>query len=191
MSNVSDTKALAASCGLLGQLWVREVSQKQIDQIRDSVLATELESLGCELSELESADAHETLAIDYCQLLIGPAGATSPFQSVHQQGRFHGDAFASCQKFHQLVDGDVPDECVEMPDHFGAELLMLARLLEAAGDDAAQEAEAGEVLRVYFDEHVAWIGPVMEELSVKAKSRFYQSLARVTGSFVIGFSAPG
>ena len=188
MAELDNLKALAASCELLGRLWVHELTQEQIAQLRDPQLADQLVALGCDLSELENETAQEDLAIDYCQLLIGPADAVSPFQSVHDEGRFHGEAFASCQKFHQLVQGGVPVQCAENPDHFAAQLLFLATVMDLSGDESGQAAEAGEVMQAFFDQHVRWTDQILVGLSGKAKSRFYQSLARVTRSFVIGFS---
>jgi len=184
MTKPNELRALSETSVLLGQIWVRELDQKQADALKNEAISKLLGPLGCDLTDLATGDAIETLAIDYCQILVGPANAISPFQSVHEEGRFHGEAFASSQKFHALV-GDVPDDCIEMPDHFATQLLFFARLLEIAGSEQKEAAEAGEVVRAFHHRHLRWTAKVLESIAGKAQTGFYESLAHVTRSFVI------
>jgi len=180
MSTQPNTSQSMAAVGeLLGNLWVRELSQPQIDQLQHEDVASQLAGLGADLSELSRSDAKELLEVEYCRLLIGPAEAISPIQSITEEGRFHGEAFASSQKFYGLL-GDL-DPTLEdvMPDHFGRQLLFLATLMNLEGDASAADATAA-----FYQRHIAWIEPILERVEAKSETQFYRTLCIVTRKFL-------
>lgn len=69
----------------------------------------------------------EQLAIDYCQLFIGPADHLPPFQSVWQSGQFHGSTTASMREFVDPVGYEATAGI--MLDHPGVQLGIMGHVL--------------------------------------------------------------
>lgn len=173
---------------LLGDIWKQEVDAELLVQLRGESCAAALQQVGADLAELDGQRDHvlELLAIDYCQLLVGPADAHSPVQSVWNENRYHGEAFASCQKFYDLLDDRTDAEISvhqAMADHFGLQLHFLGRVLCQMAETSATDA-AGDLARTFFQLHVSWIPKLLIRVQDSAESRFYKTMARTTIDFL-------
>ncbi len=136
---------LTAVCRFLSRMWLREIDPSIWSELQQPPVAAAFAELGgavpadCEPSTLE------ILAVDYCQLLIGPKNQISPIQSVWIEGQFQGNPTASMQRYVELV----PDYCppAEILDHLGVQLDFIGSLIGAV--DAEQVHPA--ILRQFSD----------------------------------------
>ena len=70
--NPDDYLNLSAVYALLSQLWEHEVTLELLEQINEPQLKSSLTKLGAYVPEEVSQAVVDELAIDYCQLLVGP-----------------------------------------------------------------------------------------------------------------------
>lgn len=127
---------------LLGELWLREVTLSRLHQLHaDASIGDSLKSLGLELPHL-TADAIdekiEDLAIDYCQLLIGPKGHISPVQSVWVAEQFQSTSVDAMKSFFELLPGYQPPGSFH--DHVGVQLDFAGSMLIATDHLAQPES---------------------------------------------------
>jgi TorA maturation chaperone TorD len=169
---------------LLGDIWKHELKSELLQRLRSETFADALTQIGVDVSELDGEDETvlETLDIDYCKILVGPANAHSPVQSVWAENRYHGDAFASSQKFYELLVDRTESEIAahqSMADHFGMQLHFLGQSLCAAASD-----DAVGLARTFFQLHIRWIPNLMQKVETSAETAFYRSLAKTTTDFL-------
>ena len=105
---------------LLAVLWAKEVDQKTLKLMSQQPFAKAWKQAGGKLPAKVTSEWVESLAVDYCQLLIGPKNHASPVQSVWDQSRYEGDASASMTNYMEFIDGFQP--CVKIPDHVAVQL---------------------------------------------------------------------
>ena len=165
----------------LGQLWLHEVDAATLHTLNQPGVRAAFEELGGSVpAELDGATV-ERLAIDYCQLLIGPQEQLSPVQSIWEEDQFQGDAAASMNRYFQLIDGYQPP--IGIVDHLGVQLNFAAQLVLAT----ETEPSAQTLVMQYADDHLKWCDPFLEQVTKKAETDFYRSLARVTKQVLITF----
>lgn len=135
--------ALGSVAKLLGELWLREVTLQRLQQLHaDRSIGDSLKSLGMELPSVnaDAVDAKiEELAIDYCQLLIGPKGHLSPVQSVWVAEQFQSSCVDAMKSFFELLPGYQPpgsfhDHIGVQLDFAGSVLIAADRLSDSGGD---------------------------------------------------------
>ena len=97
---------LTATLSLLSFLWSAELTRDSLAELTVSELAVPWRQLGGWLPESVdqiTSELLEELAVDYCQLLIGPDGHASPTQSVWEEGQLQGSAADSMKRFFELL----------------------------------------------------------------------------------------
>ena len=184
-TRVEWTDPRAAALAFVSQLWLFEVDADLVSVMQQPAIAETLAAIGGVAPIADSPDALEELAVDYCQLFIGPGNGISPIQSIHSEQRYHGDAFAACVRFYDLVpDFDHGDA---MADHLGVQLHFAAVLIEmqtAVKDDAIQLDELRQVLQQFNRSHLGWAVPLTRRLIEGAQTPFYRSLGTLTGRLI-------
>jgi len=170
---------------LLGLLWRQEVNAALLAELCATDLRDAFESVGGSLPDPNGTSVSE-LAIDYCQLFVGPKGHLPPYQSVWQNGQLCGDATASMMQFMELSHYDASHLADgQFVDHFGVQLDVMAHLIEQATDCPAEQKESvSEVVSAFAAAHLRWAKPLLQQANAKANTSFYRSLADVTQTFL-------
>jgi TorA maturation chaperone TorD len=180
---------------LLARLWLREVDEALWSALRQPPLSEFFTQAGGLPPEAEV----DELAIDFCQLFLGPTGHLPPYQSVWERGQFQSPATSSMHAFADLIGyefGSQPHAA--MPDHLGVQLDVMASILEVVADAFAAEdatdcdrAAAGnridtatEVATTFFQRHLAWPEPLFLAAEPRATTGFYRSVIALTREFL-------
>ena len=158
----------------LGQLWVRELDAATLSKLNQPGVRAAFEELGGSVPDNIDEASLETLATDYCQLLVGPTDQLTPVQSIWENQQFEGEAAASMKRYFQLLDGYQPP--LSIVDHLGVQLDFAAQLVLAA----EAEPKAREIVLQYASDHLQWSNDILDRIGEKAETDFYRSLARVT-----------
>ena len=172
---------LAAVYGLLGKLWGQEVDLTTLQALATPPLKDVWISLGGHVPDESDEATIEELAVDYCQLFIGPGQPVSPVQSVWLENRFEGTAAVSMQTFFDLLPDYQPPE--KIADHIGNQFDYLAELFARAASDPTPAGYLG-LARNFMQKHMTWTDPFFDQVEARAETDFYGGLARVTRSFL-------
>ena len=126
--------------------------------------------------------AVEQLAIDYCNIFIGPTDQVPPFQSVWADRQLYGDSVASMQEYLEIT-AVTPEDSL-MKDHVGLQLLVLAKIL-AACSQCEQPKEYEPLASAFFIEHVRWAKTMLKAASDRAETEFYRSVCSAAAQFIV------
>ena len=174
---------------LLGRLWLREVDAPLLEQLSDGVLGEAFVAAGGVSPSLVTGETVESLAVDYCQLFLGPSGHFPPYQSVWEAGQFEGEAAKSVREFAEVVGYDPAGVLPGgMVDHLGVQLDLMGHLL-SGGVDAEDSADAedniiDEVSDAFYSAHLTWPDTLLSATRERAKTAFYRSMLTLTGEFL-------
>lgn len=170
---------------LLGLLWRQEVSKALLAELGSNEMREAFESVGGSVPDSNESAVSE-LAIDYCQLFVGPKQHLPPYQSVWQSGQLCGDATASMMQFMELCHYDASHLADgQFVDHLGVQLDVMAHLIEQATECPAEQKESVlELVATYAANHLRWAKTLLEQATAKANTGFYRSLAEMTQSFL-------
>ena len=192
-TNASEWTSLAGLCSLLARLWSREVDQALLESIRRPPLLDALQAFPewteslCHEAHCESADQDllETLAVDYCRIMIGPKDHAAPIQSVWSEGKMAGDVATKMERYQAVVS--LPPALVPgIPDHFANQLHILAVILFSsmetvqASIDIEPLSSVRELAGCFVRDHLQWVGPMVRPANRCAKTEFYRGLIRMT-----------
>ena len=81
---IEESAARSGLYRLLGRLWLREMDQDALRELGRPPLCDSFVNAGGVLPTNDDLEMIEQLAVDYCQLFVGPAGHLPPVQSVWQ-----------------------------------------------------------------------------------------------------------
>ena len=99
----AERQQLAAVYELLGHLWGREADRSLLQTLAEPTMKTAWEALGgYSPTEIDEALIEE-LAVDYCQLLVGPKNHVAPIQSVWEDQTLQSQAVSSMKKYLSLI----------------------------------------------------------------------------------------
>lgn len=185
---------------LLARLWMYEADGPLLEALAAPPLREIFEAAGGVPPETVDASLLEALAVDYCQLFLGPQGQLPAYQSVFSEGRFQATPEASMQSYLDASGYDesrLPDGM--MKDHLAVQLDLMGHLLSLAASVTPQDTDQGSVERTqdgfhpsdvssiarqFFRQHLDWPGPLFEAAERKAESDFYRSMIRMTAEFL-------
>lgn len=170
---------------LLARLWQREVNTDLLRVLRTPALSEAFVAVGGVLPDDDSATI-EQLAIDYCQLFVGPTNHLPPFQSVWEIGQLDGTRTVSMQQFCEIVGYDTNQLPSGMLlDHLGVQLDVMAHILQLVSECEHDHLEdLLELGRCYFFEHLLWTTDLLAAAEAQAATEFYRSLAMLTHQFL-------
>jgi TorA maturation chaperone TorD len=188
--DATELEAVSGTYQLLGRLWAREVDVSLYEML-DSTETRELfVAAGGKLpkaNDLTSAAEVETfleqLAIEYCELFIGPKKHLPPFQSVWQTGQFQSPAIESMRDFIDVTNFSINENASTlMSDHLAVQLSVMAHLCELMTTD--QRPELLEIAQHFFARHLTWHAGLVDGVVQRNVSDFYSSVAKITGDFL-------
>ena len=180
----SEMAAIGGLYRLLTQLWLCEVDAEFLALLQSGILA-EAFAVHHFFSPGEKVDV-AMLAEDYCQLLIGPEGHLSPYQSIWEEGPFAGRAVASMRRYLQLFKGPRPQHEVAA-DHLGNQLAMMGEItaeLAATSPQGTRYASLYTLGSEFFAAHLRWPATFLARAEQQAKTQFYQVLSHLTADFL-------
>ena len=180
--NAEGYQQLSAVFGLLSNLWTREMTLDQLQAINEPALKDALTKLGGYVPTEINADTIEELALDYCQLLVGPKGHLSPVQSVWEDNQLGGAASSSVLKFAELLPGFTIES--SLPDHLGNQLRFMSELFSRATVAKFPETYAS-IAQQFYDQHLRWCQPLLQQTEKKARTEFYRGLSKMTAGFLL------
>ena len=159
---------------LLGRCWLTEMTAQSLAAINEPEVASCLNAIGWQIPE-PTPEVVESLAIDYCQLLIGPRGQLSPVESVWASQQFQGASASSMKSFFGLLPRyESPSS---LSDHIGVQLDFASHLLLAADADL-------EPVRLFAVKRLAWAEQLLMGVHGKAETEFYRGLAVATKHWI-------
>jgi TorA maturation chaperone TorD len=196
--------ARASFYSMLGSLYVRPLTQEQIDHLADSNLSEFTginENFDAGVNDIvrylrrRNTGTREELAVDYTATFAGTStweGKTAvPFESV-----FTSASGLLCQEsFHEVrswycayqlsIAGDnaLPDDHLGYMCEFMAQLSTKAQEALADGD-ADHALKILEDSRTFADEHItSWFGDLQQRALHIIKTRFYRGVLRISDGF--------
>ena len=161
---------------LIGRLWLREVTLPTLEAMGASDFRQPFIELGGFIPDQIDDAIVEELAIEYCELLIGPRGHISPVQSVWSTNQFQSKSAASMNRFFDLVPDYKPES--NLSDHIGVQFDFLSVLL------LQSDKQVNEVITLFVDKHLRWTDRFLERVVSRENSDFYQGLANVTRQLI-------
>lgn len=183
-----DLAALSGIYRLLARLWLREGDRALLRELSSAPLRDVFCQAGGVLPTGSATEAEERLAVEFCQLFVGPAGHLPPFQSVWQTGQFQSPAATAMREFIDLSGYEqsrLPSGI--MLDHLGVQLDVMGHLTQVCSAAASEDEQADVLLdmsRSYFFRHLTWPSPLLDAAESRARSEFYRSVARMTRDFL-------
>jgi TorA maturation chaperone TorD len=171
---------LAGIAQLLGQLWLREVTLEILGAMASEEFREPYQQSGGFVPDLVDPSVVDALAVQYCELLVGPKGHISPVQSVWADNRFQSETAASMNRFFDLIPGYLPAS--NLSDHIGVQLDYLSVLLSQPN-----ESSANEIVTHFKTTHLQWANAFLDKVLQRTDSsgwEFYRGLAVVTGNLI-------
>ena len=161
---------LGTALRLFASVFENDVDRRLLDELRSR--REELSNvLGGDALEAVSSDdtaaALEALAVEYCQLFIGPRGHMAPVESiVRGENRYWGPSTERVADFYRSAGLAPMSEMHLLPDHLAMELDCLASL-----EETGRREEAATFAR----EHILqWLPALAEHVSAHATLSFYR-----------------
>jgi len=158
--------------GFLASLYRAELTQQQLDALRQPEMAAMLTAAGIDLQGAfwtkPDAQLLEELAVEYTALFLGPGGHISPHESVQieEHGGYWGDATTAMRRFITETGIEYDSDYNGIPDHISVEL-----------EFAYQ--------RDFLDEHLGlWVEKFCTRVVETGELSFYRDVAQVTAEFV-------
>lgn len=171
---------LSSVYALLSKLWQSEIDLPTLQALNEPDMRDAYESMGGFVPEAND-QVIEELAVDYCQLLIGPQNPISPVQSVWEENKFEGRAAVSMRKYFETIPSFQTDE--KVVDHIGVQLAFMAELFSQAS--TADHPETFENVAAHFvADHVAWSEEFFTRIEERAQTGFYKGLAKLSRDFL-------
>ena len=194
----SHRSAMIGMYRLLSRIWIRELDEAFLVQIRSSPLSSAFVGAGGILpSEGTSLDE---LAVDYCRLFVGPTDHLPPFESVWKTGQFQSETTTSMRDFMSVIGYSAKQsDPSAMLDHLAVQLDLMAAILEVrhqavtdstTNDDHDSNSESADpdlvldVARTYFHQHLTWPSTMIAAAAERASTPFYRSSIELTGNFL-------
>ena len=171
---------------LLARLWLYEVDEPLLIELTTAPMRELYLAAGGRLPSNTDSTAHtiDDLAVDYCQLFVGPQQAAPPYQSVWLTGEFQGKPVESMQQFIDVIRFNVKRlPSGTMLDHLGTQLLVMAAMNQALTSEFIPQTLL-EIRSEFFRRHLLWPARLLAAAEKNSQTPFYRSLATVTREFL-------
>ncbi len=176
-----DFSQLAGVYQLLGRLWLEELDLPLLTALTEDEMKDAIQQLGGTVPEQANEETVEELAVDYCQLLIGPGAHISPVQSVWENQKLQDEPASSMKQYLSYLPGFEPE--TNIADHIGVQLQFMGELFQRAADSEDRELVT-EIAENFFETHLSWTAPFFAAVADKAQTEFYAGLANLTANFL-------
>lgn len=175
----SENEELFSRVGLYefySKVFLREFSLEQLKLFHCEPWNSTFSELGISLP-VATEDSVEDLAVDYCQIFIGPKEHVPPIQSVWQSGQLQSSISESMNSYLEFV---TPTEETSIKDHFGVQLEIMSMILRASIENEHLRIEAEQ----FLEQHLRWSIPMIHRAAEKAETKFYQSVLSSALKFI-------
>ena len=182
--------------GFLASLYRAELTQQQLDALRQPEMAAMLTAAGIDLQGAfwtqSDEQLLEELAVEFTALFLGPGGHISPHESVQieEHGGYWGDATTAVRRFITETGIEYDSGYNGIPDHISVELEFLGELARREGlawgrGDTAAAGNCLAYQRDFLDEHLGrWVEEFCTRVVETAELSLYRDVAQVTAEFV-------
>lgn len=126
----------------------------------------------------ENTISIETLAVDYCNVFIGPKDFCPPYQSVWEVGHLQSEVVASMNDYLEVVS---PVTTQNIKDHAGLQLEMMSQILRY---ESMPDTEPSTLSEVFFYEHIRWTERMFSLGSELAETDFYSGFLASAEVFI-------
>ena len=171
---------------LLARFWLREADTELLNELSTPQMRDSFLQAGGVVPAEDTHDRIQQLAVDYCQLFVGPARHLPPVQSVWQSGQFQSDPATSMRRFIDILRypaDELPDGV--MLDHLGVQLDVMAHALELTANRPAKDVgELPAVVALFSSRHLAWANDLLAAAEDRAETPFYRSIIAMTRDFL-------
>jgi len=176
----------AAVYELLARLWQCELTVDQLTELQQDNLRIAYEAAGGFVPRELTGEQLDQLAMDYCQLFIGPSGHLLPYQSVWSEGRFEGATTASLREYVEILEDAGNWSATSPLDHLAIQLEMMGFILTAQAHLTDESARNGNVAIAarFFHDHLAWAVPLCKAAQKRSQTEFYRTLTKLTEVFI-------
>ena len=126
----------------------------------------------------ENAISIETLAVDYCNVFIGPKDFCPPYQSVWEVGHLQSEVVASMNDYLEVVS---PVTTQNIKDHAGLQFEMMSQILRY---ESMPDAEPSTLSEAFFHEHIRWTERMFSLGTELAETEFYRGFLASAEVFI-------
>ena len=126
----------------------------------------------------ENAISIETLAVDYCNIFIGPKDFCPPYQSVWEAGHLQSEVVASMNDYLEVVS---PVTTQNIKDHAGLQFEMMSQILRY---ESMPDAEPSTLSEAFFHEHIRWTERMFSLGTELAETEFYRGFLASAEGFI-------
>ena len=126
----------------------------------------------------ENAISIETLAVDYCNIFIGPKDFCPPYQSVWEAGHLQSEVVASMNDYLEVVS---PVTTQNIKDHAGLQFEMMSQILRY---ESMTDAEPSTLSEAFFHEHIRWTERMFSLGTELAETEFYRGFLASAEVFI-------
>jgi len=126
----------------------------------------------------ENAISIETLAVDYCNIFIGPKDFCPPYQSVWEAGHLQSEVVASMNDYLEVVS---PVTTQNIKDHAGLQFEMMSQILRY---ESMPDAEPSTLSEAFFHEHIRWTERMFSLGTELAETEFYRGVLASAEVFI-------
>ena len=169
------TTEFAALFKFVGRLWQQEVDLETVGGMNEAEFRQAFEALGG-MVPASTSEVIEQLAVEYCEVFVGPQKAISPVQSIWESNQFQSESSASMNRFLDLIPGFTAGGGIV--DHLGVQLAFVGVILDL------DEVQGRDILRLFFQKHLSWQSQLLTAVESQQHSKFYSSLAVVTSKLI-------
>ncbi|MEW6732524.1 MAG: molecular chaperone TorD family protein [Acidobacteriota bacterium] len=180
---------------LLSRIFQREIDLELICSLINGSANPIALTLGLEpylLTKLgDEASILDALAVDYCQLFIGPVGHHPPCQSIWTgEPQLWGQTTVEVNNLLRRLRLRIPDSSTDQPDHIWVIFSLMAHLADTEAtalthNDHSLVTALRELERHCLQRHiVGWVNRLCKWMEIAAKELFYKRLAASTISFI-------
>ncbi len=188
VTSVEDAASRSGTYRLLARIWLYEVDENVLRNLRKPPLGDAWLQAGGHLPVDDHQQTIEELAISYCKLLVGPKDHLPPYQSVWRTGLLQGEAIESMRQAVDVVGYD--QSCLPrgiILDHLGVQLDVMGHILEEISTWQAEQKgleQVWEVAHSFFSAHLSWADDLLKAAEQRANHEFYRSCALLTRDFL-------
>lgn len=185
---IEEAKDIGAVYKLLSRVFIREVDDRFLKELRTECFQESLISAGINLGEeflnQDTERLLESLAVEYARLFIVPVyGCISTYESVYTQERLSGESTCQVSRFYEKCGLGLHNEDI-LADHIGLELELISYLKQkeiTSRQNGNQDTNKWlELQKEFITQHLdKWAPQFFALVEDTAIHPFYKEMARL------------